>query len=474
MSILNLLMPYLLYLFLFSLGVFVIVQNSHNKILWYVGLGMLCGGLYIAGYIMGRLHLSSSAIGFWTRFLFVPAEIATLLWFFVSLEFADQFNVGIRLSKIVRIFVLVINFIIIILLCFTNVFVDYSHPLYIGKQYLVWDYPTRTIFLVRILFMLIKLTFPIVNYYIFLKKSSEVWIKRISLVLIVSSVLLFLGVNFSQFLFFFRVRYDILYTIPEYIQEIFIMFAMLLLSWSVLNPHLLGRDFVDILYNFLKYIGSSSLFLVPYIIFLLVITNLFGIQEVFMPLLVGISGLVIITHQMNEWGIGIMRTFLKYKKFKVPLLLPSDVSFVLQNFTIPCELEHSRLLMLSQVHYLARRKSFSRVEALQEIIIRSIEFFKPQDNRNRRTTSRIKYEILKMLAYDNATESQIMWDLGFDSYNRSIAEKISNTKKPRFQLQDPSEYGATSDRSFKRLKKEAVEMLLWKIEQSEKIYGKEK
>jgi len=68
------------------------------------------------------------------------------------------------------------------------------------------------------------------------------------------------------------------------------------------------------------------------------------------------------------------------------------------------------------------------------------------------------------LIFEGATESQMMWDLGFDVYTRSIEEKVRSNSDPRFKLKNAGEYSATSMRSFKRLKKETLEMFRWRLE----------
>jgi len=149
-------------------------------------------------------------------------------------------------------------------------------------------------------------------------------------------------------------------------------------------------------------------------------------------------------------------------------ILYSDVKTALKYLSSLNLLKNSRLLRLKQVQELAKQKNISKIEALRETISSAIEYFKPKDDNRKRTAARLKYEILEMIAFEGATESQIMWDLGFDVYTRSVEEKLGKQREPRFKLKDASEYSATSDRSFKRLKKEAVEMLRWKLESGEK------
>jgi len=156
----------------------------------------------------------------------------------------------------------------------------------------------------------------------------------------------------------------------------------------------------------------------------------------------------------DKLSIVAQRFFINYK----------DVYLTLKYYSSPNKLQNSKLLELNKVKKLSIEKGTSRVNILKKLIKSSIEYFKPNDNGKKRTTARLKYEILKMIAYEGATESQMMWDLGFDVYTRSAEEKIKSENKPRYELKDAGEYYATSVRSFKRLKKESIKMIRWKLD----------
>lgn len=145
-----------------------------------------------------------------------------------------------------------------------------------------------------------------------------------------------------------------------------------------------------------------------------------------------------------------------------------DVQFALKNLKSPHNLKYSRILRSQLVSKYSRRYNLEPTEALSQLLDKYIYEFKPKEKLIKRTIFQLRYEILRMIAYEGATESQIMWDLKFDVYTRSVEQKISEGREPRFKLKDASEYSATSSRSFKRLKKEAIEMLRWKLEEGEK------
>lgn len=215
-------------------------------------------------------------------------------------------------------------------------------------------------------------------------------------------------------------------------------------------------------------ISYGLVLLIPYIVLILLCFKLFDPNILMFILLIGVSVLVLFTHLSYEWISTFIQSSLRQRRVIIPRVFPSEVNHAISNFSVPYKLESNSLLDLEQVSSSALRNKISKVDALRELLRDAIEYFNPNDGGKKRTAARLKYEILRMMAYEGATESQIMWDLGFDVYTRSAEEKSSNLLKPRFPLRGASEYYATSDRSFKRLKKEAVEMVRWRLESQEK------
>ena len=143
----------------------------------------------------------------------------------------------------------------------------------------------------------------------------------------------------------------------------------------------------------------------------------------------------------------------------------SEITRLLKMYSEPNKLQKSKLSQHPRIQTLSKEYNLPEAQILRALIDEGIEFFKPNDKIKRRTLARIKYEILRMIAYENAKESQIMWDLGFESYVRSKNEKAPLEKKPRYPFSNSAEYSAISKRSFKRIKKEAIVTLKWKIQE---------
>jgi hypothetical protein len=165
----------------------------------------------------------------------------------------------------------------------------------------------------------------------------------------------------------------------------------------------------------------------------------------------------------NQLGLAIEHARLTSK------LEEAEIFNSLKNYNNPQELEHSSLLNLKVVTNVARKKKIDKVEALKSVIDHLILYLKPKIHQSRRTLQNIKYEIARMITYDGATESQIMWDLGFDIFKRSVSEKLSQERNPRFPVNDVGDYPATSIRSFKRLKKQMLQTLSWKLSKINEI-----
>lgn len=208
--------------------------------------------------------------------------------------------------------------------------------------------------------------------------------------------------------------------------------------------------------------------LLPYFLLIALSYAFLSSRPFFVSLIVGIPALVILTNHYSECLYIFVDNLFRRRKVEIPVIMHSEVSNVMKNYSVPYLLERSRLLKLKCVERRSMKNKYSKIDSLRDIIRDTIEYFNPKDKGTKRTSARLRYEILRMTAYEGATESQIMWDLGFFTFNRRAEEKISAEVKPRFPLTKGSEYAATSDRSFKRLKKEALEMLRWKLEEREK------
>jgi len=148
-----------------------------------------------------------------------------------------------------------------------------------------------------------------------------------------------------------------------------------------------------------------------------------------------------------------------YDKF---MISSKDIVYCLKNLHNTFKLEKSILIRLEKIEERRRIMKKTSSEILQSMIWKKIDKFKPA-GQSSRTLAMVRYEILRMAAHEGATENQIMWDLGFDCHIKIVSKRSKHESKPRYRVKHENEYRATSIRSFKRIKKETIEMFGWSL-----------
>jgi len=179
--------------------------------------------------------------------------------------------------------------------------------------------------------------------------------------------------------------------------------------------------------------------------------------------------LVVITHLLYDWVMtlarGLIYTHLR-RLFEEapPATIIRAVEEAIQHYQRPQQLMASPLLNLRLVR---EKMGISReqtgVDALRAIIREAIEWQKPENVR-RRTRAALKYKLLSMIAFDEAEEGQVLWELGFEEYSRKVGEDVApKSRPPLYPVREKSEYYAVSRASYMRLKQEAVYDVAWRI-----------
>lgn len=142
-------------------------------------------------------------------------------------------------------------------------------------------------------------------------------------------------------------------------------------------------------------------------------------------------------------------------------LTSQDIYFGVKNFNKPEILEKSSLLKLSQIRLLVNSKT--PVDALKAVVRSSIEYFQPVEDFHRRIKPNLKYHLLKMIAFDECEEGQILWELGFEEYPLNIMSREGRLREPLFKIRSASDYPCISRNAYLTLKKEAINDILWRI-----------
>ncbi|MDP3992977.1 MAG: hypothetical protein Q8Q05_02065 [bacterium] len=168
----------------------------------------------------------------------------------------------------------------------------------------------------------------------------------------------------------------------------------------------------------------------------------------------------IFTHNFYDWLTTFIRDLLYNAGKGFSLITDADVNDLVRNFHTPEKIEASSIVRFKSVKH--RAKNGQLVDAAQQLVRDSIEYFKQSDF-PRRNKQNLKYQILKMTTVDGSEEGQILWELGFDGYPMKIMTGEDSTRKPLFKIESMSDYTATSRNAFIALKKEAIHDLAWRL-----------
>lgn len=182
--------------------------------------------------------------------------------------------------------------------------------------------------------------------------------------------------------------------------------------------------------------------------------------------------LLIASHPLYEWVVTLLRDII----YRVPsghsLITDDEVANAIREYNNPEKLEENTISKLDIVEARIKRGEIkTQVDGVRAVVKDAIEYFKPDHEIDRRIKKNLKYQILKMIAFDESEEGQILWELGFDEYPVKI---MSNNRgqKPKFEVVSPADYTYTSRNAYLALKKEAIHDVTWRISYLEKLAKK--
>ncbi|MGA2240388.1 MAG: hypothetical protein ABSG74_14380 [Candidatus Bathyarchaeia archaeon] len=183
--------------------------------------------------------------------------------------------------------------------------------------------------------------------------------------------------------------------------------------------------------------------------------------------------LIVLTHPAYDWLSTFVKDIMYNVSSGISVVNDAEVNQAIRNYNDPEKLENSSLLRLSLVDQKIRKNSAKTpVDSLRTIIQEAIDYCKPTEDINRRAKKNLKYHLLKMIAFDQAEEGQILWELGFEEYPLRIMSKESQARPPLFKASSPSDYNYVSRNAYMALKKEAVHNITWRISYLEKLSKK--
>jgi hypothetical protein len=180
--------------------------------------------------------------------------------------------------------------------------------------------------------------------------------------------------------------------------------------------------------------------------------------------------LVLISHSFYDWFGTFINDLVYNSTSGLSIVNDEEANQVLRNLNTPHRLECSSLLRLNLIQRQIKRSDAGvPVDALRLIIKEAIEYFQPKEDQDRRTKQNLKYHILKMIAYDQAEEGQILWELGFEGYPLRIMSNENSHRPPLFRVASPSDYAYISRNAYLALKREAIHNIAWRISYLEKL-----
>lgn len=222
-----------------------------------------------------------------------------------------------------------------------------------------------------------------------------------------------------------------------------------------------GRNF---LYSTL---AIFSILVIYFMIIAFTATPFASISSMILPFC--LAYLLIASHPLYDWII----TFARDIIYRVPsgysVVTDDEVLHLLKDINAPEKLEQSSLLRLNVVTLSVKNGHVeTTIDALKTLAEKAIEYFKPEKNTDRRLKKNLKYQILKMIAFDEAEEGQILWELGFEDYPVKIMAQARSYREPMFKIESPSDYTYISRNAYLALKKEAIHDVTWRISYLEK------
>lgn len=248
-----------------------------------------------------------------------------------------------------------------------------------------------------------------------------------------------------------------------------LLFIIAPLVYSIIR-YKLFVDEIDIIFGKNFRYSTLAIGLVA-VIYLLIALNTAAPSASFSGLVLSfvLSYLVIASHPLYNWLSTFINDLIYNASTGFSVVNDEEVYQAVRNYNSPEKLENSPLLRLKALSLKGGKPS---VDSLRRLVEEAINYFKPENDPNRRIKKNLKYQILKMIAYDQAEEGQILWELGFDEYPVAIMTRETRERKPLFKTESPSDYYYISRNAYLALRKEAIHDVTWRISYLEKLSKK--
>ena len=471
MIILNyyVLIEFALGLLLWWTAIYLFTQNPFNKVTKVAAIFLATISFYFSSDIFlgainttGQYHLTAIALRTFIWSMYLPIALIYHASYLLVQE-----NKRKVWQKISLYLVYALTFSMIVLELMTNLVRDYSVFLSSSFKGNLTDATGKYFYLVGI-FLILTLLLVALNFYQAMKQEktkSANWYKYFWP---------FLGITLSALLgpvvlagYYNIISYSVLFPIIDF------ALIILPLTYSIIKYNLFideakvifGRNFI------LSTITIFSLISAILIIMFLAGTRIDTVTSLVFPFI--LIYILIASHPLYDW----ISTFIKDVAFGSPsgysVVTDDEIYQAIKNYNAPEKLDESSLLRLKLIDQTVGKASTdAKLNALRQMIKDGIEYFEPDENIHRRTKRNLKYHLLKMIAFDQAEEGQILWELGFEEYPVKILTQENKTRGPLFQITAPSDYSYKSRNAYLALKKEAIHDIVWRISYLEKQASK--
>ncbi|HBM16943.1 MAG TPA: hypothetical protein DD381_11440, partial [Lentisphaeria bacterium] len=373
----------------FWVGIYLLSKNPFSKLSWAIFGVLLCWSIIIG---TDPIHTNSRNLEeflIWQKVLNLPLFYGAVIFFHTSVIVRSNQKI---FNKILLYFgYLAITFFYILSLntdllfrkeIFANDF-RYSSVLPAGKYF--W---------LLLIFVYGYLSLTVYNY---LKAVKEGANKKyiFPALACLSCVLLATTKGIS---YYFAVPYiNFVFNIEVAIVALAIVYAMVRYHLFAAEERIFDRTFLY------KTIGIMIILLI-YLSSFVFLNNQFAFSS--LVYLVALLAIVLTTHSFYEWLITFINDLLYNPSSGFSVVNDEEVANALKNYNSPNRLDESPLLRLKIVN--SGSNSNVPVDQLRKCIKESIEYFAPEEDKDRRTKRNLKYHLLKMLAFDEAEEGQIL------------------------------------------------------------------
>lgn len=441
-------------LIFFWVGIYLLSKNPFSKLSWATFGVLLCWSIIIG---TDPIHTHSRSLAefiIWQKVLNLPLFFGAVIFFNTSAIIRQT-------SKMLNGILLYSGYAIMSFFYGLSLFTQ----LVFKNEIMTNDFrytsvlPAGKLFVVLLFFVYTYLLLTVFNY---LKAVKEGANKQYILPALtcLSCILLATTKGIS---YYHAISYiNLIFNTEVALVAISIVYAIIKFDLYITSERIFNRTFF---YQTVGIVLIALVYLSAFIIF----DNPLTFQSlIYITILLAI---VLTTHSFYDWLSTFINDLLYNSQGGFSVVNDEEISTALRNYESPSKLEESPLLRLKIVN--KNSENGKVVDRLKNVIEESIEFFKPKsENAGRRTKRNIKYHLLKMIAYDQSEEGQILWELGFDEYPVAIMTRENKDRKPMFQTKSPSDYFYTSRNAYLALKKEAIHDVTWRISYLEKLAKK--